>query len=127
MTADFIILLMGVYLVGGGLAMLLSPGRLTEMIDGLGDQPAVSYVAGALMAPLGAAVLVNFHGFADWKEGVATVIGAGLLLEGWLLMAAPKTLMSFARPFIFSPSAMRVIGAIILVAAALAIWTGLPR
>jgi hypothetical protein len=125
MTPQIIILLMGVYMVGGALTMLLSPERLQAMVESIGDQPAVSYVSGAIMAPLGAAVLASFHDFSNLPRAIATIIGAGLLLEGWLLMATPKTLLSLARPFFMAETATRLMGAGVMAAAIAAIWYGL--
>ena len=127
MSAKIVILLMGVYMVGGALTMLLSAGRLRAMIESIGDQPAVSYVTGAIMAPLGAAVLLWFHDFSSLERGIATILGAGMLIEGWMLMAMPKTLLSAAKPFLMGEGATRAMGVVVLAMAALAIWYGFPR
>ena len=127
MSAKIIILLMGVYMVGGGAALLLSPARVTTMVEGIGDQPMLSYITGAILAPLGAAILLGFHDFSSFERGIVTVIGLGMLIEGWFLMALPKTFMSFARPFLISSPLTQIMGALTLVIAAAAIWYGLPR
>ena len=127
MSAKIIILLMGVYMVGGGLALLLSPGRITAMVESIGDQPMLSYITGAIMAPLGAAILVWFHDFSTIERGLVTIIGLGMLIEGWFLMALPKTFMSFAKPFLMTTPMTRIMGSITGVLAAVAIWYGMPR
>jgi len=105
---------------------MLAPGRMSSMIDSIADMPAVSYVTGAILAPTGAAVLIACHGFATLEVGIATVIGAGMLLEGWLLMAAPKTLLSIARPFLMAPPQMRIMGAVVVLLGAVLTWLGWP-
>ena len=127
MSAQLIILLLGVYMVGGALAMLISANRIKAMVESIGDQPAISYVTGAIMAPLGAAILLWFHDFTTIPRGFVTIIGAGLLIEGWMLMAMPKTLMSVAKPFLMGDRGTRLMGLIVMVFAFAAIWYGLPR
>ncbi len=127
MSAKIIIFLMGVYMVGGGLALLISPARVTAMVEGIGDQPMLSYITGAIMAPLGAAILIGFHDFSTVERGIVTVIGAGMLIEGWFLMALPKTFMSFAKPFLVANPMTQIMGAFTLVLAVAAIWFGWPR
>lgn len=124
MSANLVVMLMGTYLIGGGLLMLISPSRLTAMIDNMGDQPALAYVAGAIMAPLGAAVLYWFHDFESWQNGISTIIGAGLLLEGWMLMIVPELIIAMARPFMVGEKLIRVAGVPVLAAATLALWYG---
>ena len=124
MTAEIVILLMGVYLIGGGLMMTLSPERLVAMFESIETQPGLTYIAGAIMAPTGAAILYWFHDFSSWPSGLSTLIGAGLLIEGWLLMAAPKLLFKLAKVFMFDDSINRVLGVAVLVLGAAAIWFG---
>lgn len=126
MPADVIILLFGVYLVGGGLTMLLAPMRLKAMITQIGDWPALSYLAGAIMAPLGATILYGFHDFETWPRTIAAILGVGLLIEGWMLMVAPNELMALARNFLFSDRIIRILGLPVLAAAIAAIAYGLP-
>ena len=127
MPATTIIYLMGIYMLGGGLALLLTPGRVKAMVESIEHQPLLSYVAGAVMAPLGAAILLWYHDFSTAEHALVTVLGAGMLIEGWFLMALPKTFMSFAKPFLIGDPATRIMGTLTLLLAGVAIWYGYPR
>jgi uncharacterized protein YjeT (DUF2065 family) len=124
--AEFIVFLTGVYMLGGGLALTITPQRMEAAIGNFADQPALSYLTGAILAPLGAAVLVAVHGFTTLPDGIATVVGAGMLAEGLLFMAAPKTMLSLAKPFLLSGASMRLVGFAVLVLATALLWLGWP-
>ncbi|MCZ4296664.1 hypothetical protein [Henriciella marina] len=125
MTEHHIILLLGVYLVGGGSTLLLNPGRVTTIVDSMDKVPFATYVTGAAMGVAGAAILLTYHDVSTFARGLATLVGGGILLEGWLMMAMPKTLMSMAKPFYRGDRLTRGIGLVVILLGILTIWYGL--
>lgn len=86
--------------------------------------PALSYFTGALLAPIGAGLLLAIHDFDTLKRGLVTLLGAAMLIEGWLMMIAPKTLMSLAKPFTGSVPILRGYGVFALAIGAALLWLG---
>ncbi|MEM1105654.1 MAG: hypothetical protein AAGH87_04625 [Pseudomonadota bacterium] len=118
------LILLGVYCLGGGIALLLNPARMGAMFAALGQAPGVSYLSGAILAPLGAGVLLAVHDFDTAKRGFVTVFGAVLLLKGWLIMVAPRALVSGAAAVSSQASVLRASGAVSLVLGGLLLWLG---
>lgn len=127
MSAETVMLLLGVYMLGGGLALLASPARVTAMIEGFEDQPAVCYMTGAVLAVAGASLLLLFHDFATLWRGISTILGAGMLVEGLMFMVAPGALLAIARPFLINDSVTLGAGLVVLVLAVVLISVGFPR
>ena len=127
MPAEVVILLVGVYLVGAGLMMSISPQRLTMMFENIEAQPAISYLTGVIMALIGAAILYMFHDFSNWSNGLVTLMGIVLLVEGWMLMATPALIFRLANNFMFSEVVNRVLGSGVFALGCGAIWFGIPR
>ena len=125
MSEHHIILLLGVYLIGGGSALLLNPGRVTAIVDSMDKVPFATYVTGAAMGIAGTAILLSYHDFSSFARGLATIIGAGIVLEGWLMMTMPRTLMSMAKPFYRGDKLTRGMGALVILLGVITIWYGL--
>jgi hypothetical protein len=127
MSAETVMLFLGVYMLGGGLALVSAPARVAAMIEGFESQPALSYMTGTVLAVAGTGLLLLFHDFATLWRGVASILGAGMLIEGLMFMAAPRALLALARPFLVNDGIARGAGLLVLVLAAVLICVGLPR
>lgn len=119
-----VLILFGVYALGGGLALLVNPGRMQQMIANFEDIPALSYITGAILAPLGAGILLVVHDFETLERGLVTFFGAAMLIEGGLMMIAPRTFLSLARPFIGQNALARAYGCAALAVSAGLLWLG---
>lgn len=109
-----VLILFGVYCIGGGLAMLVNPPRMQTLINNFSATPALSYLTGAILAPLGAGLILAVHDFTSLKRGLVSLLGAAMLIEGYLMMIAPRTLLSIATPFMSDVGVMRVYGVVTL-------------
>ena len=127
MTAETALFLFGIYLFGGGLALAASPARVRAMIEGFETQPALCYVTGALLALGGASLLLAFRDIGSLPRGIVAFLGAGMLAEGLMFMAAPGMLLSLARPFLPKDGALRSLGVVVIALAAGLLYAGFPR
>ena len=118
------LILFGVYCIGGGLSMLLNPPRMQRLVDNFRETPALSYLTGAIMAPIGAGLLLAVHDFDTLKRGIVTLLGGVMLLEGWLMMVVPRTLLSAAKPLISNGALMRAYGVFALAVGGGLLWLG---
>jgi len=119
-----VLILFGVYCIGGGLSMLLNPPRMQRLVDNFRETPALSYLTGAIMAPIGAGLLLAVHDFDTLQRGIVTLLGGAMLLEGWLMMVVPRTLLSAAKPLISNGTLMRAYGIFALAVGAALLWLG---
>ncbi|WP_120077751.1 hypothetical protein [Aurantiacibacter odishensis] len=96
----WIALFMGLYALGAAIGELRSPGSWAAMLDGFENNEALRFLTGIVVLALGAAIyLVNPYDPADWLSIVITVMGAGMVLEGMVILG-------FGRPFLHFASAM---------------------
>lgn len=98
----WIALFMGLYSLGASVGELRSPGSWAAMLDGYESNVALRFLTGIVVLALGAAIyLVNPWNPADWLAVLVTVLGAGMALEGLIIL-------SFGRPFLhFAAMIMR--------------------
>lgn len=96
----WIALFMGLYALGAAIGELRSPGSWAAMLDGFENNEALRFLTGIVVLALGAAIyLVNPYDPADWLSVVITLVGAGMVLEGVVILG-------FGRPFLHFASAM---------------------
>tara|TARA_B100001057_G_scaffold402687_1_gene414686 strand:- start:441 stop:839 length:399 start_codon:yes stop_codon:yes gene_type:complete len=96
----WIALFMGLYALGAAIGELRSPGSWAAMLDGFENNEALRFLTGIVVLALGAAIyLVNPYDPADWLSIAVTVMGAGMVLEGVVILG-------FGRPFLHFASAM---------------------
>lgn len=119
-----VLILFGVYCIGGGLSMLVNPPRMQTLISNFSATPALSYLMGAILAPLGAGLILAVHDFATLKRTLVTLLGAAMLIEGYLMMIAPRTILSIATPFASHVGIMRVYGVAALAIGAVLLGLG---
>ncbi len=90
---DMLCLLLGVYAAAAGLGFLVNPAKAGRLMATLGENPAVSYVTGALVYFFCGGVLIAHHGASSWKETLVTAIYALGALEGLLFLIIPARFM----------------------------------
>ncbi|MEO0785942.1 MAG: hypothetical protein AAFY10_09610 [Pseudomonadota bacterium] len=118
------LILFGVYCLGGGMAMSFNPPRMQRLVDNFSDTPALSYLTGAIMAPIGGGLLLAVHDFDTLRRGLVTLLGGAMLLEGWLMMVVPRTLLSATKPLIGNGALMRAYGVFALAIGVALLWLG---
>lgn len=97
MLAHTILLVFGLYFMACGAGLLASPGRMARLIDELEDSPAIGFLCGAVMIFAAGGTLSVQNSFSTATDGIATLIIAGALVEGLLLVAWPKPLWALAH------------------------------
>ena len=112
----------GLYLAATGLGLLLFPARWAGIVDDLERSPLLTLVAGALAFWVGAAVLIVHHHTLDGLALGVTLIAVAALAKGVLILAFPKPMFAFYRPFMRH---IRVLGAVALIAGAVLFFCGL--
>lgn len=97
----WIALFTGLYALGAAIGELRSPGSWAAMLEGFENSEALRFLTGIVVLSLGAAIyLVNPWQPADWLSGVITVMGAGMVLEGVVILAFGKPFLHFASKLI---------------------------
>ena len=97
MVASTLLLLFGLYAMAGGVGLLTDPERMARLIDDLEASPAVGYLCGAVMIFAAGGTLSVQNSFSGIAEGLATLLLAGALIEGLLLVAWPRPLWALAH------------------------------
>lgn len=97
MLSSTILLLFGLYAMAAGAGLLTDPLRMARLIDDLEASPAVGYLCGAVMIFGAGGTLSVQNGFSSIADGLATLLVAGALIEGLLLVAWPKPLWALAH------------------------------
>jgi len=80
-----------------GAGLLANPDRMARLIDELEDSPAIGFLCGAVMIFAAGGTLSVQNSFSTATDGIATLIIAGALVEGLLLVAWPKPLWALAH------------------------------
>lgn len=97
----WIALFTGLYALGAAIGELRSPGSWAAMLEGFENSEALRFLTGIVVLSLGAAIyLVNPWQPADWLSVVITVMGAGMVLEGVVILAFGKPFLHFASKLI---------------------------
>jgi len=90
----------GLYMVAIGCGALLAPGRWRQMIDEMESGAALTTLMGLVTFAIGVALLGVHHERGDPLQIVVTAIGAIAALEGLLILAVPKVMLSIGKPFL---------------------------
>lgn len=100
-TADipaWIALFMGLYALAASVGELRNPGSWAAMLDEFEKRAGLQFLTGIVLLSLGAAIyLVNPWNPQDWLAVLVTVLGAGMVLEGAMMLAFGRVFMHFAN------------------------------
>ncbi|MDX1293674.1 MAG: hypothetical protein R3265_12750 [Hyphomonas sp.] len=97
MIANTVLLLVGTYMAAAGTGLLTDPKRMARLIDEFEASPSIGFLCGVVMIFAAGGTLSVQNGFSGLVDGLATVIVAGALVEGLLLVAWPKPLWALAH------------------------------
>lgn len=93
----------GLYAIAAGAGEFRQPGYWAKMVQEVRASSALQFLTGLLTLVLGAAVyLVNPWNPADLLSILITVMGAGMFIEGALILAAGDWFLNFAGKLIGS-------------------------
>ena len=98
-TTTWLSVLLGVYLLAGGIGALVRGELWPEMVAEFERSPALVAVTGAVAFVVGA-IIVSFHNV--WTSPAAIIVsiaGWMAVLEGLSLLAVPSLWLGLARPF----------------------------
>ncbi len=100
-TADipaWIALFMGLYALGASIGELIKPGTWGLMVEDFIIHPGLLFLAGIVCISIGAIIyLVSPWNPDDWLSILVTVMGGGMALEGFLMLAIGEAFMKWAR------------------------------
>lgn len=116
-------LLIGVYMIAGGLSGFVSGQRWNRIMDGFRQNDALTFISGVFVFVLGA-VMVSLHN--QWDSLLAiivSVVGWAALIEGLVLIVIPAPLFVFAKAFT-GPTFARLYGILIIAFGAWLVWQG---
>jgi vacuolar-type H+-ATPase subunit I/STV1 len=114
---SWIALFTGLYALGAALGELRSPGSWAAMLDGLEKNEAVRFLTGIVVLALGAVIyLANPWRPDDWLAVIVTLMGAGMAIEGVVILG-------FGRPFLHFAS--RLLGKVDTVWALMSLVLGI--
>jgi uncharacterized protein YjeT (DUF2065 family) len=102
MTTLWLSVLLGAYLVAGGIVALTRGELWPEMLAEIGGSPAILAIAGAFACGIGA-LIVSIHNV--WTDAAAIMVSAAgwiALAEGLVLLARPELWLRLARALIAS-------------------------
>jgi len=87
----------GLFALVAGLAMFVAPGRMAAIVDDMERSAAATYIYGAALYVVGVAILIPHHVTYDPLALIVTLFGVAMLVEGLVMVAAPRFLFSLAR------------------------------
>ncbi|QZH73992.1 MAG: hypothetical protein JY451_09475 [Erythrobacter sp.] len=94
---SWIALFTGLYALGAAIGELRSPGSWAAMLDGFENNEALRFLTGIVVLSLGAVIyLVNPWQPQDWLSVLITVMGAGMAVEGLVILGFGKPFLHFA-------------------------------
>lgn len=113
-TSAFISFLFGVYVLTISIRMLLNPIALKKTMDDFIDDGPLVFLTG-ILALMGGGAIVWFHNIWElsWR-GFITFFGWAAMIEGVLMIIAPKSLIHLARKMLVSDRFVQALGAIYL-------------
>jgi hypothetical protein len=103
MVAEFdypawIILAMGIYALGAGLAEILKPGFWMSMVEDIEAHPALQFLTGIICIAIGTALyLIEPWGRSDWMLYAVKIIGAWMVVEGFIFLCLGGWLLRISK------------------------------
>lgn len=94
---DLLAKVFGIYMICGGIGMILRKEWAMKVIDEFEDNATIGYVTGAIILMAGSALVLTHNIWQGWPEIMVTLIGWGAAIEGALMLIYPKALFKFAR------------------------------
>lgn len=97
----WITLFTGLYALAASLAELRQPGSWAAMLDEFEKREGLRFLTGLFLLALGAAVyLVNPWNPADWLSVAVTIMGAGMVVEGMVMLAFGRAYLHFFNRYL---------------------------
>lgn len=97
----WIALFLGLYSLAAAIGELRSPGSWAAMLSDMENRAGLQFLTGIVVLSLGAVIyLVNPWRPDDWLAVLVTIMGAGMVLEGLLILAFGRPFLHFASSFL---------------------------
>ena len=94
MTTQTLALIFSVYMIVAALKILIHPDWYVNVIDGLKESAALSFLCGVMIYFIAALMLVLHHSTDTPMALVVTIFTVLMGLEGLVIMLAPKLVLS---------------------------------
>ena len=111
--------LYGLYLLAGGVGLLLGGGRYMRAMEQFRDNAALTYLGGAAAFAVGGATVALHNIWAGAPSIAISLIGWAALIEGAVMLAFPGPLMAAASALVRSRAAIFIFSAITIL---LGVW-----
>jgi hypothetical protein len=94
----WITLYFGLYALGASIGEIVRPGMWAEMVQDFIIHSGLLFLAGIVCIGLGGLVyLANPWNGDDWLSVLVTILGGGMAIEGFLMLAFGPAFMKFAQ------------------------------
>ena len=99
---EWITLLMAVYALGASVGELVRPGSWSAMLDNFANSAATSFLTGIVLIAIGGAIYLVSPpwGAGDWLAIMVKLMGGGMVLEGFVVLAFSHTFMTFSQKIV---------------------------
>ena len=123
----FLARLMGPVFLAVGIAVLVNAATFRKLADEFLNSPALIYLSGLLIMPVGLAIVLNHNVWiADWRV-VITLLGWLAVIGGAFRIVCPQTSVSMKRAVLRKPIALMAGGIVWLAIGALLCFFGYAR
>lgn len=123
--SDYIIMMMGIYLLAAGIGLFIDRAGAKAMISEFYNQPALSYLAGIIAFVFGAVLLRLHHDWSSFQNGVISLVGWAAMIEGVLLLAVRRQYLGLFLRVGQSDVMLSLMALFCFAAGLLLLWTAL--
>lgn len=109
-AAEIIGRIIGPLYVVVGLGMLINPAAYKRMGEAFMEQPALTYLGGAMALAMGLLVLAVHYDWSGLFPGAITLLAWIAVFKGATLLLAPQMVMKISAPLMTSNTGLRAGG-----------------
>ena len=106
-TTQTLALLIGLYMLAGGVALLTDRENYSKIIDEFRSSAALTFIAGILVFMIGGVIVALHNVWTTPIRIVVSLIGWAALIEGVLLIAARRPFLAAISRIPMTAKAMR--------------------
>ena len=86
-TTEILAALIGLYFFAAGIGLLVERNGISQLYQGLTDQPMLGYIAGILAFVVGGTIVAVHNQWDGLLQGFVSLVGWICLIEGALVLA----------------------------------------
>lgn len=124
-TTQTLSVLIGLFLVAVGIGLLTGRGSYATLIDDLRENTALGYVTSVIVFVLGAVIIAVHNRWTYPVAVVVSLIGWAALIEGFLMLAIRRPLLSLLKGVPITTATMMPLGVVLIVCGVPLLYAGL--